>query len=405
MSKAPIRIASLLAATLASVPATWASPPGVVISQQVDIATYTYYHQDLLYIHTGQSRGLVGAQHDPARTNIFNTFQSFGLTVALEPFIYAANTYYNVVATQPGTDNPTQTVVIGAHFDSVNCPGADDNATGTAMVMELARVLSQHRSSKRLRFVAFDREEQGLRGSIAYVAAHAADNTVMAVTADMIGHDSGAYGMDLYSKASSSAVTNGVASAIATYGNGLNSFINVGNFAFSDHWSFENNGIPAVVVIERCYTCNTNYHTTNDRLEFSPTYISYPLLNDIVRSMAGYLVDAVPISLWGDKDNDGDVDDSDFTQFRLCFGGPSAPVCYAFDKNMDKVIDCNDWPAFQTAYQTSTGNAALLTPDAFTAVLLQIDTTPANVCVCDLIPDGMFDGRDVQAYVAAATAP
>lgn len=382
-----------------------ASPPGVVISQQVNIATYTHYHQDLLYIHTGQSRGLTGAQHDPARTNIFNTFQSFGLSVALEPFTYVANTYYNVVATQPGTDNPNQTVVIGAHYDSVNCPGADDNATGTAMVMELARVLSQHRSSKRLRFVAFDREEQGLRGSAAYVASHGADNTVMAVTADMIGHDSGAYGMDLYSKASSSAVTNGVATAIATYGNGLNSFLNFGNFNFSDHWSFENNGIPAVVIIERCYTCNTNYHTVNDRLEFSPTYISYPLLNDVVRSVAGYLVDTVPLSLWGDKDNDGDVDDTDFTEFRNCFGSPAAPGCYAFDKNMSGTIDCNDWPAFKAAHLTSQGRIPLLTPADFANVILQIDTTPSKVCVCDLNTDTILDGLDVQAYIAAATAP
>lgn len=382
-----------------------ASPPGVVISQQVDVNNYKHYHQDLLYTYTGHSRGLAGAQHDLARDNIKNELMSFGLSVALEPFVYVANTYHNVVATQPGTDNPMQTVVIGAHFDSVNCPGSDDNATGTAMVMELARILSQHRSSRQLRFVAWDREEQGRRGSIAYVAAHGADNTVMAVTADMVGHDSGAYGMDLYSKATSSAVTNGVASAITTYGNGLNAFLNFGNFSFSDHWSFENVGIPAVVIIERCYTCNANYHTVNDKTDFSPTYINYDMIADLTRSVAGYLVDTVPLSLWGDKDNDGDVDDTDFTEFRNCFGSPAAPGCYAFDKNMSGTIDCNDWPAFKAAHLTSQGRIPLLAPGDFANVILQIDTTPSKVCVCDLNTDTILDGLDVQAYVAAATAP
>lgn len=405
MPRAGLSVFALCVLAVAASGTALASPPGDVISQQVDIATYQHYHQDLLFTHLGESRGLTGAQHDPARTNIFNTLQSFGLSVALEPFVYNTVTYYNVVATQPGTDNPNQTVVVGAHFDSVNCPGADDNATGTAMVMELARILSQHRSSKRIRFVLFDREEQGRRGSIAYVNSHAADNTVMAVTADMVGHDSGSYGMDLYSKATSSAVTNGVASAIATYGGGLNSFLNFGNFNFSDHWSFELAGIPAVVIIERCYTCNANYHTPNDAVDFSPTYISYTMLEALTKSMAGYLVDTVSLSLWGDKDNDGDVDDADFLQFRLCFGGPSAPVCYSFDKNMDTVIDCADWPAFKTAYSASSGRAPLLEPDSFAAVLLQIDTTPANVCVSDVNADGTLDGRDVQAYVDAATAP
>ena len=383
-----------------------ASGPGAVISQQVDISVYQHYHQDLLYTHLGQSRGLTSPQHDLARTNIVNTLQSFGLSVALEPFVYNSTTYYNVVATQPGTDNPTQTVVVGAHFDSVNAgPGADDNATGTAMVMEVARVLSQHRNSKRIRYVLFDREEQGRRGSIAYVAAHGADNTVMAVTADMFGHDSGAYGMDLYGKSTSATVTDGVAGAISTYGGSLASFLNVGTYTFSDHWSFEAAGIPAVVIIERCYTCNSYYHTANDAVDISPTYINYNMVADLVRSVTGYLVDTVPVSLWGDADNDGDVDDADFAQYRGCFGGPAAPGCYAFDQNMDGVIDCNDWTSFKSAYLASTGRIPLIDIDSFVGVLLGTNTSPADLCISEINGDTLLDGHDVQSYVSAALGP
>lgn len=380
-----------------------ASPPGMAISAYVDIATYQHYHQDLLYTHFGQSRGLTGAHHDLARANIVSTLQSFpDLGVALEPFVYSSNTYYNVVATQPGTDNPAQTVVVGAHFDSVNCPGADDNGTGTALVMELARVLSRHRSSRRIRYVLFDREEQGRRGSIAYVTAHAADNTVMAVTADMVGHDSGAYGMDLYSKSTSSGVTNGVASAIGTYGSGLNSFLNFGNYSFSDHWSFEAVGIPAVVIIERCYTCNTYYHTASDAVDISPTYISYAMLADLARSVAGYLVDTVPLSLWGDADNDGDVDDADRDAFRACYGNPVAGSCFAFDRDLDGDTDCADWQAFRAAHLASTGLPALPDVAVFTDVLLDVNTAPVDLCMSDVNGDSLVDAQDIIAYVDAA---
>jgi hypothetical protein len=378
-----------------------ASPPGVAIGQQTDIATYQHYLEDLLYTHLGQSRAF-GPQHDLARDNIVATLQAFGLPVALEPFVYNSVTYYNVVATQEGTDNPTQTIVLGAHFDSVPAgPGADDNGTGTAMVMELARVLSRHRSSRRIRYVLFDREEQGRRGSIAYVAAHGADNTVMAVTADMVGHDSGAYGMDLYGRTTSSAVVNGVGTAIQTYGNGLARFVNLGNYSFSDHWSFETAGIPAVVIIERCYTCNANYHTANDAVDFSPTYISYPMLADLLRSVAGYMVDATPVALWCDYDNDGDVDGIDLANYRACHGGPATGACIAFDKNRDNVVDCLDWPAFKAAHLASTGFQPVLPLDDFVAVLVGANTAPADLCIADANVDGLADGRDVAAYLAA----
>jgi hypothetical protein len=382
-----------------------ASPPGVVISQQVSQANYKHYLEDLLYTFLGDNRGF-GPEHDLARTNIHDTLQSFGLTVTLEPFVYQTVTYYNVVAVQPGTDNTAETIVVGAHYDSVNNPGADDNGTGTALVMEIARVLSQHRASRNIHYVLFDREEQGRRGSIAYATAHIVpDNIVWAVTADMVGHDSGAYGMDLYSKSTSSTVTNGVASSIGTYGNGLNAFLNFGNYSFSDHWSFEVRNIPAVVIIERCYTCNTHYHQPTDAVDQSPTYISYAMCADLVRSVTGYLVDNVPVALWHDKDNDADVDDADLAEFRLCFGQPAAPACLAFDKNRDAVVDCNDWPSFRDAYSASQGHPPVIDVDSFVGVLLGTNPTPADLCLSDVNSDTLHDGRDVQSYVQEAITP
>ncbi|HKQ50356.1 MAG TPA: M28 family peptidase [Phycisphaerae bacterium] len=397
MTCGPVVVLAFCVAAFA--PAARATPPGALISSQVDSPTYQHYLEDLLYTHLGDNRGN-GPQHDLARTNIVSTLQSFGLTVALEPFVYLSVTYYNVVATQPGTDTPGQVIVVGAHFDSVNNPGADDNATGTALVMETARILSQHRATRTIRYCLFDREEQGRRGSIAYVAAHPGE-TVLAVTADMIGHDSGAFGTDLYGRTTSSVVVNGLASAITTYGNHLSPFVNLGNYSFSDHWSFESAGIPSVVAIERCYTCNANYHTPNDAVDIAPGYISYPLATEVVKSFVGYLVDTVPVALWGDSDNDADVDAADLAAFRSCYGAGMTPVCRAFDRDMDGDVDCSDWPSFRLAYFSSSGMTPALSDDEFVEVLLGNDTNAADVCIADMNLDGTVDGRDVAAQVAA----
>ena len=122
---------------------------------QVSQSSYTTLHQDLLYTHTGDNRGLTGPEHDLARDNIYSYFAGLGLQTSLEPFVYNSQTYYNVVGVHPGVTRPNDVYLVGAHYDSVNNPGADDNASGTAAVMELARVLSQYQFDATLVFVGF----------------------------------------------------------------------------------------------------------------------------------------------------------------------------------------------------------------------------------------------------------
>jgi len=75
----------------------------------------------------------------------------------------------NVIGEKAGTDFPDEIVVICAHYDSHwRCPGACDNAGGTAVMMELARVLAARPSKRTLRFIAFAAEETGLFGSRFY---------------------------------------------------------------------------------------------------------------------------------------------------------------------------------------------------------------------------------------------
>ena len=78
----------------------------------------------------------------------------------------------NVIAIQYGTKYPDEYVVCGSHLDSYSysgmCPGADDNATGVATVIETARILSQYSFERSIIYCAFGAEEIGLVGSAAY---------------------------------------------------------------------------------------------------------------------------------------------------------------------------------------------------------------------------------------------
>ena len=87
------------------------------------------------------------------------------------------NILYNVLARKEGTLYPDQHCILSAHYDSfswttsqVRAPGADDNASGVAAVLEAARVLSACDFPHSLLFLFFAGEEQGLVGSRAYAA-------------------------------------------------------------------------------------------------------------------------------------------------------------------------------------------------------------------------------------------
>jgi len=94
--------------------------------------------------------------------------------------------YMNVVAELPGTKTPEKIFIIGAHYDHperhFEAPGGDDNASGTAGVLEAARVLSQYEFESTIRFIAFGGEEAWMKGSWDYVRS-----VVVANKEDVVG--------------------------------------------------------------------------------------------------------------------------------------------------------------------------------------------------------------------------
>ena len=92
-------------------------------------------------------------------------FQSYGLSVESDTFTYWGRSYRNVIG-RSGPNRKAPLIILGAHFDSVEgTPGADDNASGVAVLLEAARILSRSRLQSQVLFCAFNLEELNMIGS------------------------------------------------------------------------------------------------------------------------------------------------------------------------------------------------------------------------------------------------
>lgn len=130
---------------------------------------------------------------------LIDRFQKYGLKVEADWYDNGGYQQRNIVAMKSGTNNPKKEFIIGAHYDSHsrldpwhNAPGADDNASGTAAVVECARILSQYDFDCTFKFIAFCGEEQWMIGSGHYAANAAATGQDIAamINNDMIAYTS-----------------------------------------------------------------------------------------------------------------------------------------------------------------------------------------------------------------------
>lgn len=268
------------------------------IAGQISEADYRNYLDTVLYAQTGDDRG-AGAEHDLTQTAIYDAFNGMGLTTVLDPFdidvwdgtTHYDGTYYNVVGELTGTTRPDDIYIIGAHYDSVSNPGADDNASGVAGILEAARVLSQYEFDATIRFICFDREEQGSYGAEAYVIEHLEDNIIGMLNLDMIAynpsgdHYNEAY---LYSTPASDPLRLGFQNSLATYG-GITAYMPE-DVPYADHAMFEDYGFAATTLIEYSWDTNPYYHTLSDAVNMTD-YIDYTYATNMTRGAAAYLAD------------------------------------------------------------------------------------------------------------------
>ena len=203
-------------------------------------------------------------------------------------------TAYNVIGTLPGTDPAAGYYIICAHYDATGvrsaggwdwqrdpAPGADDNASGVALVLESARLLAGQQFPWAIRFIAWSGEELGLLGSQAYadLAAERDDNILGVLNFDMIGFNDLQQRLELVTNPGSQWLAAELGAAAERYGIGLaiDVFEDAGS-RISDHAPFWRQGYDAIVGIENhlpadptsygvregVYRINSQYHTVLD---------------------------------------------------------------------------------------------------------------------------------------------
>ena len=296
---------------------------------------------------------------------------ALGLEVEQQPFYASTWTGSgqaapNVIGIQRGTLYPDVYVVCGSHFDSFSfeamygggtCPGADDNATGVASVLESARIMTQYEFEYSIIYCAYGCEEMGLYGSEAYASRCQQEGMEILgyFNNDMNGY---LYGDVIHIDC---IYPNSVA-PIGDY------YMNVGSVYFpelpirhvnfsegdSDHTSFNNHGYMGIYPFEDYQHYSPNIHTPNDLI--GPSVTSFEMSQQYCRMNIGCLAEiANPVGsqVYCNPVNDFAVEypyvADDYSTLRLSWTEPSdgsTGTLVRFDVYRD-----NDMVAETTEYE------------------------------------------------------
>jgi aminopeptidase YwaD len=234
-----------------------------------------------------------------ARDTIAQRFRRFGYdSVTYDGFTFSSGgtkTGYNVIAKKTGTVYPDYHIIVCAHYDGVSAsPAADDNGSGTAAVLELARVMKDSAFAVTVLFIAFDAEETGLNGSAHYAqTAQAQNEKILAVfNLDMIAAESNSAHANLFYGTSTRLAQTWI--NIAGPLVGITGHL-AGGSAGSDHYPFT--GFVANSIFLAEYSFSTVYHTARD----STTHMNFEYMTRMVRASAAWLMIAA-----NSNDFDGD---------------------------------------------------------------------------------------------------
>ena len=246
------------------------------------------------------TRHATSAGYDAAARFADEQFKSMGYKpVAQEVAVGSGKTRNIIVSKTPSGSAKGRIIIVSAHLDSINleagpsapAPGADDNASGSAGVLEIARTVRDRQSRDELRFILFGGEELGLLGSRRYVASLSASERskiAAVINMDMIGSlNSPSRGVLLEGAPVSEALIDGLSEAASTYTD-LTVETSLHPFA-SDHVPFIEKGVPAVLAIESSDNTNHTIHSARDTVE----RIDYDLLTDILRMNLAFIAGSI----------------------------------------------------------------------------------------------------------------
>lgn len=247
---------------------------------------------------------------------ITQAFSSFGYDVESQNYHVYDRQVENIIAEKKGTLMPDEIIIIGAHYDTCFNPGADDNASAVAGLLELARFISDKKTHRTVRFIAFVNEEPPFyktddMGSRVYAkAAKKAKEDIRAVVVlEMIGRYSDRpnsqqyppfFGLFYPNKADFIAVVGNLRSRWLTKKitssfkervdfpiESISTFGFIPGVDFSDHWSFWKEGYPAVMVTDTAFYRSPDYHNESDTYE----KLDYEKMAEVVKGLGAAIIE------------------------------------------------------------------------------------------------------------------
>jgi Zn-dependent M28 family amino/carboxypeptidase len=250
-----------------------------------------------------------------------------GRNLAASGYVVRSQTYWvrgtqvrNLEVEVPGATRPEEIVIVGAHYDSeLDCPAADDNASGVAATLELARRFASPgapRPDRTLRFVLWVNEEEpffhtSLMGSRVYAnrSHQRGEKIVAAISLEMLGYYTDrAFSQWLIPPFNFFYPHRGnfigfignwpsrqlVADAVASFrahaqfpSEGFAGSDLIPGVGFSDHWSFWQEGYPAFMVTDTAFFRYKNYHQKTD----TPEKLDYARMARVVDGLQQVLID------------------------------------------------------------------------------------------------------------------
>jgi Zn-dependent M28 family amino/carboxypeptidase len=291
--------------------------------QETEVAARLSRHVETLAGQIGERNAFHLDALEKAARHVEGSFAEMADTVAAQEFaVLAGQTVRNLEVERKGSERPQEIVVVGAHYDSViGSPGANDNATGVAALLEVARLLKDTPHRRTLRFVAFVNEEPPFfqsdgMGSLRYArrCRERGENVGAMLSLETMGFYSDAHGSQDY-PFPLSLFYPGTADFIAFVGNtrsralvrtALASFRQSTPFpsegaavpgalpgvGWSDHWSFWQAGYPALMVTDTALFRYAPYHTEHD----TPEKIRYDRMARVVCGVARVVSElAIPV--------------------------------------------------------------------------------------------------------------
>ena len=261
------------------------------------------------------------AELEAAARYIETALAGSGLTVATQHFLSGPAEVRNIEVEVKGGARASEIVIVGAHYDSVlGAPGANDNGSGVAAVIELARLFAAEKPARTLRLVAFVNEEPPFYHSDAMGSRHYArrskergENILAMLSLETIGYYSDLPGSQRYpfppglfypstgnfiafvSNLTSRALLHETLASFRRHAGipseGVAAPAIIPGVDWSDHWSFWREGWAALMVTDTAPYRYPHYHSAQD----TPEKVDYERLARVVTGLHGMLRELVQV--------------------------------------------------------------------------------------------------------------